>query len=190
MKKKVLLFNGTTNRKKIMGAPKGNQFWKLRSKHGRDKLFETPELLWEAACEYFQWCEENPLLEEQGFAYQGVVTKEYFSKMRAFTMSGLCFYLRCNEAYFRNFKSQKRKDAKDFSTVIEEIEKVVYRQKFEGAAADLLNANIISRDLGLKDNTDVTTKGESISPINLSHLTYEQLKELADSGTDSQGSED
>jgi len=50
--------------------------------------------------------------------------------------------------------------------------------------------NIISRDLGLKDNTDVTTKGESISPINLSHLTYEQLKELADSGTDSQGSED
>ena len=43
-----------------MGAPKGNQFWKLRSKHGRDKLFTTPELLWQAACEYFEWCENNP----------------------------------------------------------------------------------------------------------------------------------
>ena len=32
----------------------------LRSKHGRDKLFATPELLWDAACEYFQWCDENP----------------------------------------------------------------------------------------------------------------------------------
>ena len=43
-----------------MAAPKGNKFWMLRSKHGRDKLFATPELLWEAACEYFQWCDENP----------------------------------------------------------------------------------------------------------------------------------
>ena len=34
--------------------------WMLRSKHGRDKLFATPELLWDAACEYFQWCDENP----------------------------------------------------------------------------------------------------------------------------------
>jgi hypothetical protein len=46
-----------------MGAPKGNQFWKLRSKHGRDTLFESPEKMWEAACEYFQWCDDNPLLE-------------------------------------------------------------------------------------------------------------------------------
>ena len=29
-----------------MAAPKGNQFWMLRSKHGRDKLFATPEALW------------------------------------------------------------------------------------------------------------------------------------------------
>ena len=43
-----------------MAAPKGNKFWMLRSKHGRDKLFATPELLWDAACEYFQWCDENP----------------------------------------------------------------------------------------------------------------------------------
>lgn len=28
-----------------MAATKGNKFWELRSKHGRDKLFESPELL-------------------------------------------------------------------------------------------------------------------------------------------------
>ena len=43
-----------------MAAPKGNQFWKLHSKHGRDTLFSTPDLMWEAACEYFQWCDDNP----------------------------------------------------------------------------------------------------------------------------------
>lgn len=31
-----------------MSAPKGNQFWKLRNRHGRSKRFASPEQLWEA----------------------------------------------------------------------------------------------------------------------------------------------
>ena len=31
-----------------------NQFWKQRTKHGRDKIFTDPQILWEAACEYFE----------------------------------------------------------------------------------------------------------------------------------------
>ena len=150
-----------------MGAPLGNKFWKLRSKHGRDKLFATPELLWEAACEYFQWCEDNPLYETRGFAYQGVVTKEEFPKMRAMTLSQLCFYLHCNEAYFRTFKRQLPEGEKDFNTVIHDIEKTIYDQKFQGASADLLNANIIARDLGLKERTDMTSDDEPINIIKL-----------------------
>jgi hypothetical protein len=150
-----------------MAAPTGNQFWKLRSKHGRDKLFATSELLWQAACEYFQWCEDHPLYETRGFAYQGVVTKEEFPKMRAMTLSQLCFYLNCNEAYFRQFKENikdsKNEIDKDFSTIIHDIEKVIYDQKFQGASADLLNANIIARDLGLKERTDLTSDDEKIN---------------------------
>lgn len=147
---------------KKMGAPKGNQFWKLRNKHGRDKLFATPELLWEACCEYFEWCEQNPLYESKAFAYQGFITKTTLPKMRAMTLSGLCFYLSCNEQYFKTFKAQLPEGEKDFNTVIAEIETVIYNQKFQGAAADLLNANIIARDLCLADKTenkhDVTLK--------------------------------
>jgi len=134
-----------------MGAPLGNQFWKLRSKHGRDKLFATPQLLWEAACEYFEWCEGHPLYEVRGFAFQGVVTKEDFPKMRAMTLSQLCFYLHCDDSYFRTFKSTIKEKDKDFLAVIHEIETIIYNQKFQGASADLLNANIIARDLGLSD---------------------------------------
>lgn len=148
-----------------MPAPKGNQFWKLRSKHGRDKLFATPELMWAAACEYFEWCENNPLYETKAFAFQGTVTTETIPVMRAMTLSQLCFYLRCNEAYFRTFKHQLNENDKEFNTVINDIEQVIYNQKFQGAAGNLLNANIIARDLGLKDSceTDITTKGESIN---------------------------
>lgn len=163
----------------------GNQFWKLRSKHGRDKLFKTPEMLWEAACEYFRWCERHPLYEMKAFAYMGVITTKNMPKMRAMTMSQLCFYLHCNEAYFRTFKSQLPEGEKDFNTVIADIEKVIYNQKFQGAAADLLNANIIARDLGLSDKTELTGKDGKdfnqsikIEIINSS----EQVKKDDDSG--------
>lgn len=142
-----------------MGAPKGNRFWELRSSHGREKLFTTPELMWAAAVEYFEWCEENPLYESKAFAYQGDITTATLPKMRAMTLSGLCFYLKCNEAYFRTFKSQLPEGEKDFNTVISEIETVIYNQKFQGAAADLLNANIIARDLGLADKQELNHAG-------------------------------
>jgi hypothetical protein len=147
-----------------LSAPKGNEFWKLRSKHGRDKLFASPQLLWDAACEYFQWCANNPLIEEKVFQYQGEIVRAKVPKMRAMLLSQLCFYLNCNEAYLRTFKSQLPDGEQDFNTVIEEIEKTIYSQKFQGAAADMLNANIIARDLGLRDKSDIdhTTAGEKI----------------------------
>lgn len=132
----------------------GNQFWKARAKMGKDKLFATPELLWDAACEYFKWCEDNPLYEAKAFSFQGSVTVENLPKMRAMTLAGLCLFLRCTESYFRSFKSQERENKAAYLTVIEEIEQTIYYQKFTGAAADLLNANIISRDLGLADKSE------------------------------------
>lgn len=151
-----------------MAAPKGNNFWKLRSKHGRDRLFTVPSLLWEAACEYFQWCEENPLYKQEGYAFQGTVTKEDLSLMRAFTLTGLCIYLDVNTKYFNHFEESLDADNnevdKDFSNVLTRIREIIYTQKFEGAAAGLLNANIIARDLGLIDkseaklNADVSNK--------------------------------
>ena len=125
-------------------------------------MFASPNLLWKAACNYFQWCQDNPLYETKAFAYQGEITTEELPKMRAMTLSGLCFYLNCNEAYFRNFKQTLPPDEKDFNSVIEDIEKIIYNQKFAGAAADLLNANIIARELGLADksNSETNVTGE------------------------------
>lgn len=133
----------------------GNRFWERRAKHGRSKLFASPKLLWEAACEYFKWCEDNPLMEAKGFAFQGVVTMKEFPKMRAMTIGGLCLYLDCTPDYFRAFKNQNRKNKADFIPIINKIEQTIYNQKFEGAAADLLNANIIARDLGLADKSEI-----------------------------------
>ena len=142
-----------------MAFEPGNKFWRLRSIHGRDKLFENPELLWQAACEYFEWCVNNPLKQAKAFAIQGEVITVELPVMRAFSREQLCLYLGCNEAYFRQFKSTAEHD---FSTVISDIEQTIDSQQFQGAAGNLLNANIISRKLGLTDKSDITSNGNTI----------------------------
>ena len=150
-----------------MPAPKGNQFWKARAKHGRDKIFKTPQQLWEAACEYFEWVEENPLYEGKPFAFQGDSWVEMVPKMRAMTLEGLCLFLHVNAQYFTDFENAldlETEEGKDFSLVIKDIRAVIRDQKFAGASAGLLNANIIARDLGLADKQDLTSSDGSMSP--------------------------
>ena len=138
-----------------MAAPKGNQFWKARSSHGPIPIFDGPEPLWEACQEYFQWVEDNPLQEEKPFAFQGKITIAKVNKIRAMTISGLCIFLDINPATWAGWATER----KDLSEVIARVAEIIRTQKFTGAAADLLNANIIARDLGLADKSELTGAG-------------------------------
>lgn len=155
-----------------MPAPKGNQFWKARSKHGRDKIFSSGDILWEACCEYFQWVEDNPLSEEKLFSYQGEIVRDTVSKMRAMTISGLCIFLDIDVTTWDDYRSRE-----DFIQVTKRAEQIIYNQKFAGASADLLNANIIARDLGLRDKQDTNHSG-GIGLIDLSSKSDEELERI------------
>lgn len=133
-----------------MAAPKGNRFWEARSSHGRSPTFRSADALWQACVEYFEWVEDNPLWEMKPFAYQGEVVQEPVPKMRAMTQTGLCLFLDISDDTWRNYRANQ-----DFLGVVTRAEKVIYDQKFSGAAADLLNPNIIARDLGLADKREV-----------------------------------
>ena len=143
----------------------GNQFWKARAKHGRSKIFSSPNKLWAAACEYFSWAEENPL--QKDIVYQGVVTGQE-SLLRAMTISGLCIFLGVNSDYMTDFRDRlelETKQGKDYSRVIKDIYEIIKTQKFEGASAGLLNPNIIARDLGLTDKKELS--GSVENPLTL-----------------------
>jgi hypothetical protein len=129
-----------------MGAPTGNQFWKARSSHGRSPKFESPEKLWEACQEYFEWVDNNPLQEMRGTQFQGQYVMQEFPKMRAMTISGLCIFLDIVRSTWDNYRKQD-----DFLNIITRVEQIIETQKFQGAAADFLNPNIIARDLGLAE---------------------------------------
>lgn len=133
-----------------MGATVGNQFWKQRSKHGRGKSFESPEALWESACEYFQWCEDNPWTKKDWVGKDGDEVQR--ETPRPLTLSGLSLFLDCSEQTLRNYG--KEDTYKDFFEVITRIEQTIRTQKFEGAAVGVFNASIIARDLGLTDKVE------------------------------------
>lgn len=143
-----------------MAFPVGNKLWEARSRSGRKPIFSSKEELWDSAVEYFKWVEANPLEEQKLFHYQGEIIKETVSKMRAMTEAGLCVFLGIGQQTFRDYGKRD-----DFSEVVSDIRKVIYEQKLTGAAADLLNSNIIARDLGLADKreSDHTSSDGSLS---------------------------
>ena len=152
-----------------MAAPKGNKFWEMRSTHGRNPIFKNPDDLWDACCQYFDYVHENPLLEDKAFAFQGVVKHEPVAKMQAMTLRGLLLYLDITRPTWADYKEKE-----GFSYVTTRAEDVIYHQKFTGAAADLLNANIIARDLGLqeKQHVDHASSDGSMRPTTIELVPY------------------
>ena len=143
-----------------MAAPPGNQFWKARTKHGRDRLFASSEALWEACCEYFEWVESHPLWETKLFSYQGEISEGVIPKMRAMTIDGLCLFLDITYETWRTWRNEN-----GFSEVVSRAERVIRDQKFSGAAAELLNANIIARDLGLSSDKSEHDHKEDLATV-------------------------
>lgn len=137
----------------------GNQFWRARSTHGRRPKFartaKGAEKLWSACCEYFDWVEANPLIGAQLVTFQGAGTIAEVPHRRAMTLEGLCDFIDVDPSTWHGWKGSGGLSRPDLIHVITRAERVIYRQKFEGAAAGLLNPNIIARDLGLADKKEV-----------------------------------
>jgi hypothetical protein len=144
---------------------------------GSKKYFETPELLLKGAIDYFNWSKDHPLYESRLASRNGKPVVIKMKKLRALTLKGLCSYLGTNSEYFKTFRNHGKAGARIdydlFEPVIQFVEQTIYNQKFEAAAADLLNANIISRDLGLADKSEIDL---SVPRKSVEELFPEELK--------------
>lgn len=156
-----------------MSAPKNNAFWKLRSKHGREKIFSDPKLLWEAAEEYFTHTDKRKWVKKDW------VGKDAFEVEREtetpYTISGFCLYVGASRNWWTEFKKTA---SQDFLVVIARIEDVMYTQKFEGAAVGAFNQSIIARDLGLVEKVEAknTNINHNSAPLTKEEMDYLNAK--------------
>lgn len=128
---------------------KGNRYYLLRSKDGRDKKYPTPEDLWKACCDYFQWIEDNPMNEEKIFHTAVGIRRENVSKKRPMTLAGLRVHLGLSKSGYEVYKKRE-----EYQWVTNAVADVMYAQKFEGAASGFFKENLIARELGLKDKKE------------------------------------
>lgn len=147
-----------------MAYPKGNEYYKLRSKHGKDRQYPTVDEFREKCEEYISYCIENPIKEQEVVKYKDHYEIIELNRPRAMNIQGLCNWLDLSLQGFLNYEKRD-----DFVDVITRVRQIIYTYKFEHASVNMMNANIIARDLGLKDssNVDHTTNGDKID-INVS----------------------
>lgn len=145
-----------------MAAPKGNNYWEFRNKHGRDFKY-TPDELWNEGVKYFEWMKDrvwnkkDPIKSgENAGILIDVPTQTPMS------IDSFCLFADISYDTFRNYES-KSEEYVDFFEITTRIRKIIESQQFEGATVGAFNPNIIARKLGLTDKTDITSNGNSIN---------------------------
>lgn len=152
-----------------MAAPDRNKFWTMRSSHGRKPKFENAEVLMNMCEEYFQWVHANPLKEHKQYHHQGALINGVLAKMRPMTVKGLCIFLDISRPTWDSYCERDDDGEEGFLYITTRVREIIDTQKFEGAAADLLNPTIISRDLGLKDATTNEHTGLDGGPLEINY---------------------
>ena len=150
----------------------GNQYYKYRKKHGRDRIIKDPDELLELSQKYFEKClSEN--LQIKSTDPRGETITE---KPKVFQKHELAHF--CGIAQWRTINDLK-KVSNDFLQVVTYIELTIRNQKMQWGFVGVFNSNIVARDLGLKDSTDVTTQGDKIQSQFIVS-TKEQAEEIND----------
>jgi len=117
---------------------------------GRPPLFGTPEQMYAACCKYFEWVAANPLFENKVFQFQGAIVDGQIEKPRAMTIGAMCIFLGCSRDAWEQYRKRE-----EFVDVCALVDAIIYQQKFELAAADLLNVQLIARDLNLREKQEI-----------------------------------
>ena len=150
-----------------MPAPEENQFWKQRSTHGRELIFSSPTVLWEGCAEYFETTDKRKWVKKDWVGKDAVQVER--ETETPYTWTGLYLFLDISHTTWQDYAKRE-----DFIAICTRVRNIIYTQKFEGAAVGAFNPLIISRDLGLKEETSNT------QIMVVPELTPEQRKKFKD----------
>lgn len=158
-----------------MAAPKGNNYWEFRNKHGNNFSY-TPQLLWEEATKYFDWISKRVWKKSEAIKTGDLAgTLIDVPTSTPMSIESFCIFADISTQTFRNYESNEE-SYKAFFEVTTHIRTIIESHQFEGATVGSYNPNIIARKLGLGDKTDITTGGKEINQV----VTYM----LPDNGRD------
>lgn len=121
-------------------------------------IFSSPTILWEACVEYFEATDQRKWVRKDWVGKDAIEVERETDT--PYTLTGLFVFLDIDRKTWDLYRNRE-----DFIPVVTRVEQIMYTQKFEGATVGAFNANIIARDLGLKDNTQTDINIQEIPKI-------------------------
>jgi len=132
-----------------------------------EKNIKTPEILWEHFESYKTECKANPRKENY---WSNRIEKEVsISRERVMTWEGFEIWLRKNKIIVNidDYKANKEERYSEYANIIHTIGREIWEDKFTGAVSGIYKENIIARELGIKDRSDITSDNKPITTIKL-----------------------
>ncbi|MCF0178622.1 MAG: terminase [Bacteroidales bacterium] len=121
----------------------------------------TPEQLFQLAVKYFEWAEGQAIKAIETASHQGIVTESLVHKPRVFTLTAFQLFAGIPEKSYANMRKQP-----GFDDVCDWIQSVIYEQKYQLASNNIINSNLIGKDLGIDKPQEVNINNASNSVVN------------------------
>lgn len=146
-----------------MAAPKGNNYWQFRNKHGRDFKYD-PESFWNEAVKYFEWMQKNTWKKKEAIkSGERAGTTMDVPIQTPMGIESFCLFADIDDNTF--YRYEKEKGYEVFWDVTKRIRRIIESHQFEGATVGVYNPNIIARKLGLTEKTEqVVTVEQPLFP--------------------------
>lgn len=148
-----------------MAAPVGNKY--AIGNSGRAKKFSSPEEFQQFVDEYFQWCDQNPITEQNWVGKNG--DQVFKTKQRPYTIEGLCLHLDIDRQTLLNY--QNRKGYEDFFDIITRAKRKITQNNITYALTGEYNARLVQ--FLLSNNTEY--KNQETHEVNLGEDTIKAI---------------
>lgn len=110
----------------------------------------TPETVFNLAVKYFSWAEDQAIKAIETASFQGVVTENLVHKPRIFTLNGFCLYCGVTASSIQSWRASP-----GFSEVMAFVDSVIHEQKYQLAAANIINAGFVGKEIGIDKPAEV-----------------------------------
>lgn len=132
----------------------GMQLWEVIGNRAHITISDTAEDMWKRACEYFLWCDENPVTWKSTImsGSKGGSKVENESP-RPYSVRAMCIFCGLSESYISSIRNSKDQQS-DYYIVISKILSIIYVQNLDYATAGVFNPIFTSKllNLGEEDN--------------------------------------
>lgn len=151
------------------------QHWQVVNTRARYISSNSPMELWDNACEYFRWCDDNPIIKKQTITQgKGAGTKANIEQTRPYTIKALCLHCNITEEYIRDVRDSKDKN-NEYFVVVSKILYTIYSQNLEEAMVGNFSPVMTTRVLNLE-------KEDTSTPSNITvNVVSQGIPELSNS---------